>query len=500
MKTAVSNETMRYSDIETIKSGIPSTELMYRAGKGIYETEGIKWDNTAVICGKGNNGGDGYVLALFIKKGGGTPKLILIEEEFSEDGRFYFEKCLESGIEYEIYSEKTDFSVYDTIADCIFGTGFHGIASGRAAECIKKINESGKFVISADINSGLSGDSGMGNGVVSDITVAVGSYKAGHFLGAAKDCIKELRVIDIGIQLKGESFFVPEENDFGSILKKRQYNSHKGNYGYTAIIGGCAEYSGAAKLANLACSALKSGCGVTKLCVSQGIAAAVMPYLLESTLFTMPDKNGHMKYDKERLNLLLRGTASASCGMGWGMSGEEDNKKIIEYLLGQYGGTLIIDADGLNTLAKMPDGILRSASCRKIILTPHPLEFSRISGFSVTEIAENPIGCAKKFLYHAGEKVILLLKGTATVVADSKEVYIVNRGCPGMATAGSGDVLSGILTGIMGYSEPSAKSAACGAYIAGLAGELAEKDVGSSISMTSSDTVRFIPEAVRRMC
>ena len=101
MKTAVSNETMRYSDIETIKSGIPSTELMYRAGKGIYETEGIKWDNTAVICGKGNNGGDGYVLALFIKKGGGTPKLILIEEEFSEDGRFYFEKCLDQFRIYE---------------------------------------------------------------------------------------------------------------------------------------------------------------------------------------------------------------------------------------------------------------------------------------------------------------------------------------------------------------------------------------------------------------
>lgn len=503
MKTAVSNSVMRACDAETIKSGTPSKALMSRAGEGIYGLYDFTKGKTAIVCGCGNNAGDGYVLAMCIKKGRYTvpPTLILLEEKFSDDGKYYFDMCRKLGVHYELFNAETDFSGYDTIVDCIFGTGFRGKVEEPAAECIRRINaakDAGKYVISADINSGLSGDSGKSGGICvkSDLTAAIQFYKSGHFLGEAKDVIGRISNIDIGIKLCDKPYFVPEQYDFRDIFKVRPYNSHKGSYGYTAIIGGCSEYSGAAKLANLACSALKSGCGVTKLAVAESVAPSVMPYLLESTLFKFPDKDGHMLFDREKTAQLLKGTSAVSCGMGWGKSGE--NAKILAEILKTYNGTIIIDADGLNTLAEMNIEILKSSVCKKIILTPHPLEFSRISGLETSEILENPIKCAHGFLKQAGEKVILLLKGTSTVVSDGNETYIVNRGCPGMATAGSGDVLSGILTGIMGYSEPSAKSVACGAFAAGLAGELAEKESGS-ISMIASDTVRHISDAVKRM-
>jgi NAD(P)H-hydrate epimerase len=155
----------------------------------------------------------------------------------------------------------------------------------------------------------------------------------------------------------------------------------------------------------------------------------------------------------------------------------------------------LIDADGLNTLAEMDLSLLKSSAC-KIVLTPHLKEFERLSGIPIAEIVKDPIYHAKCFARTYG--VVLLLKGTCTVVTDGDKVYLVNRGCAGMATAGSGDVLSGILVGLLGYADANPLSVACGAYIAGRAGELAERDV-NPISMIASDTVAHIPKAVGEM-
>ena len=493
MQKVLSVETMRYSDAQTIGSGVPSKELMLRAGRGIAQSHAWKGP-VAIVCGSGNNAGDGYVLALCLHEKNIPCTLFLLSDRFSEDGRFYYEKCLQKGIEIQYFTENTAFFGYSEVVDCILGTGFCGAASGLVATAIQRINESSAFVISADINSGLNGDNGRSSLCVhSDLTASVGFYKSGHFLNQAKDVIGSLCNLDIGIDLYGDCAYLVEERDFAPIFPRRMQNSHKGSYGYVAVMGGCREYSGAAKLANLSASALRAGCGVATLIVPESIADSVSPYLLESTLATIPDEKGHMRFDPERLDAALNGKKALAVGMGWGAS--PHNAPILEHILKNYSLSLVIDADGLNTLATMDKSLLRRTNC-SVLLTPHLKEFERLSGYSMEEIQGDPITCAKTFAKEYG--VCLLLKGACTLVTDGDEMLLVNRGCAGMATAGSGDVLSGILAGLLGYSPVNPLTAACGAYLAGLAGELAEAEK-NPISMTASDTVGKIPEAVLRI-
>ena len=488
MKTVVSTDLMRKSDAAEIAAGTPSRELMRRAGEAVYQSYPWK-GRVAILCGVGNNAGDGYVLALCLSKAGIPCRLILLEKSFSTDGLHYFEKCMKRGIPWTLFSEDTDFCEDREIADCIFGTGFHGEANGLAARMIEKANRSGLPVVAVDINSGMNGDSGSGrNAIRSDITVAIGSYKTGHFLGDAKDMIGRLSCVDIGIPILKEegSFALIEGADVKRAIGARAQNTHKGTYGYVAILGGCAEYAGAMKLANLSCAALRAGCGVATLAVPKSLASGVSPYLLESTLALMPDTDGRMLFDEAALDALMEGKRALAVGMGWGRS--EENARILSYLLKTYRGSLLIDADGLNALATLEPSALREATCQ-VALTPHPKEFSRISGFSMEEIIADPIGKARSFAKAHG--VCLLLKGACTVVTDGNEAYLINRGCAGMATAGSGDVLSGILAGLLGYLPLTPLTLSCGAYIAGRAGELAEKEI-NSVSMLASDTVSQI--------
>lgn len=493
MKIVTSVETMRYSDAETIRGGVNSKELMYRAGEGLFRA--YPWQGkTAIVCGSGNNAGDGYVLALLLQKHGIDCTLFLLSDRFSADGAYYYEQCKQAGIPSVNYTASVDFSQYREIVDCILGTGFSGDVKGIYADVIKKINASDCHVVSADINSGLDGENGQGAlAVQSDLTVSFGFYQYGHFLGFAKDLMKEKTNVDIGINLHGEHASLVEADDFADILKPRRQASHKGSYGYVALMGGCREYSGAAKLANMSCAALRSGCGVATLAVPNAIADSVAPYLLESTLAPMPDQNGRMIADLDAIDRLLSKKSALGIGMGWGQS--DAYASILTHILKNHELSLVIDADGLNTLAKMDQTALKNTKCH-VLLTPHLMEFSRLSGYGIKEIEADPIGLAKQ--YAAEKHVNLLLKGACTVVTDGNEVLLVDRGCAGMATAGSGDVLSGILTGLVGYNTLTPKVAACGAYIAGLAGELAEQ-AENAISMVASDTVRHISKAISMM-
>lgn len=490
MQKVVSVAVMRQSDAETIRRGTSGRELMLRAGQGVLNSH--VWQGpVAIVCGSGSNGGDGYVLALLLQEKGISCTVFLLSDRFSEDGRYYYEQCLQKGVKIEYFTESTAFFGYREVVDCILGTGFSGEVTGLVAAAVKKMNESEAFVISVDINSGLDGDNGLSSLCVhSDLTVSIGFYKSGHFLNQAKDVIGSLVNIDIGIDLFGDCFYLAEAGDFQGLFPMRRQNSHKGNYGYIAILGGCTEYAGAAKLANLSASALRAGCGVATLIVPESIVNSVSPYLLESTLATLPDEKGHVLFDSQRLDDLLAGKKALAIGMGWGKSSE--NAKILAHVLKNHKLSLVIDADGLNTLAEMDKELLKSTECA-VLLTPHLKEFERISGYSMAEIQGDPIGCAKAYAKKNG--VCVLLKGACTVVTDGNETILVNRGCAGMATAGSGDVLSGILAGLLGYSSVNPLTAACGAYIAGLAGERAEKEK-NPVSMIASDTVGKIPEAV----
>ena len=489
MEKIVSSRVMRESDEYTCLNITSSGELMYRAGKGIYESV-ANWGKTAIVCGAGNNAGDGYVVAKLIYEHGGDATIFLLSEKFSESGRYYFDICRALGVKTEKCTAATSFSGFDTVLDCIFGTGFHGEVHGLAAEIIDAINASGAYVVSADINSGLSADSGLSAKCVrSDLTVSVGSYKYGHFLGMAKDVMREKKNIDIGIDIRGEYAYLAEKADFAKLLAPRLNASNKGTYGYVGIMGGCLEYSGAVKLAGLGVSALRAGCGVAKVIVPQSIAASVAPWLLEATLLPLRDEDGHIIFEKNALDAATARLASLSLGMGWGEHAE--NAKILEYILAEKEIPLIIDADGLNTLAKMDKALLKSTKCR-IVLTPHPKEFERISGVSVVQMQENPVEHAKAFAREHG--VILLLKGASTVITDGEVTYICDRGCAGMATAGSGDVLSGVLTGLLGYMEYSPLTVALGAYLAGAAGEFAAHEY-TEFAMTAGDTAEMLPRA-----
>lgn len=284
-----------------------------------------------------------------------------------------------------------------------------------------------------------------------------------------------------------------KKEDIKNVFPKRNENANKGDFGYVGIMGGTIEYSGAVKLANLSLASLTSGAGVVRVIVPERIADGILPYLLEQTLALIPDKDGHMIFDKEKIDKALSKLKVLAIGMGWGEG--KDNEKILRYILENYKIPLVIDADGLNTLSKMDKEILNKTKC-KVILTPHLKEFERISGYDFKDIKEKPqklaIEFAKKY------NVILLLKGHRTIVTNGKEGYIVEKGCPGMATAGSGDVLSGILTGILGYNDPCVLSVAAGAYLAGLAGEIAQSKL-NDISMKVSDTIANIPEAINKI-
>ncbi len=494
MKQIVTVEQMRRSDAAEIAQRTPSLELMRRAGEAVFRS--YPWrGRVAIVCGVGNNAGDGYVLATYLEKINIPCRLLLVEERFSEDGKYYFDQCRKLGIPWSILGENEDFSDDEEIVDCIFGTGFCGNAEGRAKIAIEAINRAGKPTVSMDINSGMNGDNGLGEPCVrSTLTVSVGSLKSGHFLGNAKDVVGNLVNADIGIPIQGRTAYLVEDGDFSDIFKTRLQNSHKGSYGYVGILGGCTEYSGAAKLANMSCAALRSGCGVATLAVPQAITQSVSCHLLESTLLPIPDDGeGHMRFDPPSLDRLMSRNRVLAVGMGWGMS--EENEKILAYIITHYEGTLVLDADGLNTLATIGSRSLSAATC-KVLLTPHVKELERISGYTVAEILQNPIAKAKEYAKEYG--VCLLLKGACTVVTDGEETYLSPRGCAGMATAGSGDVLSGILAGILGYNDLSPLSATAGAYLAGLAGQIAEQKT-NAISMLASDTVAAIPAALGKL-
>ena len=200
----ISVERMRKSDAYTIANLVDSKELMFRAGKSVFES--YVWQGkTAIVCGSGNNAGDGYVLALLLRQSGVDCTLFLIKEKFSDDGKYYFDKCVDEGIPYVICDESTSFNGYSEIADCIFGTGFKGAVRGLAADIIDKINSANAFVVSVDINSGMNGDDGTAEKCVcSDLTVSIGYFKTGHFMNKANECIKSIVNCDIGIVLVDE--------------------------------------------------------------------------------------------------------------------------------------------------------------------------------------------------------------------------------------------------------------------------------------------------------
>ncbi len=489
----LSVDNMRRSDAQTIAGGIPGRELMFRAGKGIFDR--VDWKPpVAIVCGSGNNAGDGFVIAKLLHGAGIACEIILLSEKTSEDGSYWLCLCRDAGVPVISWNSALSLRKYNTIADCIFGTGFRGAVQGTAREAIEAINASGAFVVSADINSGLNGDSGMAECCVrSGLTVAIGGWKPGHFLNMAKDVMKEKVNLDIGIEPVGRTYALAENSDFTDLFRCRPNFSHKGTYGYTALIGGSRKYCGAIRLAHMANAAMRSGAGVVKLAVPDVLYPVIAPSVLESTLFPLPDDGEQIVFSARQVNDLISNIRTAAFGMGVGTG--EGAFRTLEYLLDHFTGKLIVDADGLTLLSRMERERIRQASCT-LILTPHLKEFSRLSGLEISKIQNQPVTAAES--YAKENKVILLLKGPSTIITDGEKTWITDAGCPGMATAGSGDVLSGILAAVAAFAPDPLLGTAAAAYINGRAGELAQSRMGT-VSMTAGDTAACIPEIVRTL-
>ena len=490
MLNVVDVKTIKASEKLVIETEIQSKELIIRAAKEIFCSYRYK-NKTAIVCGSGNNGSDGYVLANLLFDNGDICHIYLTSEKFTDEGKYFYNLCKNKGIKSYIANENTDFSGYDTIVDCIFGIGFYGTVDLKTEKIIKNINCSGAYIISVDINSGLNADNGLHNICVkSNLTLSIGTLKSGLLLNQAKDVVGKLQNLDIGIPTP-KKYQLLEVSDFKEYLNNRKNYSHKGNYGYTAIMGGCFNYSGAVKLSAIASGALRSGCGVVRVIIPDRIYCSFAQHIEEATIFCMNSKrDGHIKFNSKQITNALKNIKALAIGMGWGNG--KDNYKILKYIIENFDIPIIIDADGLNAIAKCPDILMHKKS--NIILTPHIKEFSRLSGKSCEEILSNPIESAERF--SSKYKVITVLKGPTTIITDGNVTYLCDRGCPGMATAGSGDILSGIiLSAVCQNSKNPLLSVAFATFINGIAGELAQ-DSFSDIGMTAKDTVTKIPDAI----
>ena len=283
--------------------------------------------------------------------------------------------------------------------------------------------------------------------------------------------------------------------DIKSCFKERDKDANKGDFGYIALVGGSLPYSGAIRLAAMANCAMRAGAGVVSIALPRSLAHLIAEDILEATLYPLSEEDGYIRFVESEFEGLLKRYRVIAIGMGIGNT--DESFKCVEYLLRNYEGILIIDADGLNVLSRMDKETVRASKAR-IVLTPHLKEFSRLSGFDMETVTQ---GSKAQLAASLAEelKCIVLLKGAITSVSDGKVTYLVDRGCPGMATAGSGDVLSGILSAVLACNcEDLLLATAAGAYINGMAGEMAEKENGQ-ISMIASDTAAAVREVIKEI-
>lgn len=475
MQNVLTVEQMSAADYYTINQlKISSRTLMWRAGLAIADEVAIVADKIPsskilVVCGTGNNGGDGYVCAEELKNRGYNVYVYSMEGKLSIDCER--EKEAYSGG----YAEKISANI---IVDCLLGTGLSRTVSGKYAEVIEKINQSGAYVISADIPSGLNGNNGLAEGcaVKADTTVAIAEYKLGYFLNDGPDYCGTVIKKDIGITCFMDNYAqIYEDIDIKCYYPKRRRNTHKGTYGTAQLIAGSNRYIGAAALA--AEAALKSGCGYVKLKTNSQnrlTFAAKLPQVIYSDDFDF----------------------SVECiAVGCGCGVSEELYATIRTILNSYGGTLILDADALNTISKFGINILTNKKCN-VVLTPHVKEFSRLSGLTVSEILADAVTHARSLAKKFG--VTVLLKSAVSVLTDGERVVLCHKGNSALAKGGSGDMLTGYACGTVARGIDCFNAIAVASYTLGLTAEICSNDK-TEYCVTSKDLIKNLHLAVRNL-
>ena len=510
MKIVTPNE-MKEIDRKSIHEiGIPGPVLMENAALKVFNVAmdmlgGVRAKRILIFAGKGNNGGDGLAAARHLKNHGAHVEIFLLGDKnsLSGDAKLNFSIIINMDIPvYEILSsegvEHIKTTLHgDLVIDALLGTGISGAVKPPISDAIKLINDSGIPILSVDIPSGINGENGTicETAVRANQTVTFALPKRGHFLYPGAEYTGKLIIEDIGIPEK----VVESENIKGelvtyehiqNLIKKRERDTHKGTYGKVFILAGSTGFTGAAYL--VCQSALKSGSGLIVLGIPESLNPIMEVKLTEPMTLPLPEgPKGTLK--REALPIIMEQSKDAKAiAAGPGLSTHKEIGEIIRTIIKNAETPIVLDADALNVLAEAPD-ILKSKKT-PVIITPHPGEMARLLNTDTPTIQKNRITAAVETACRW--KVMTVLKGANTIIAEPDgHFYINTTGNPGMATGGSGDVLTGIIVSFLGQGMAPLDAALAGVYIHGLAGYLAAKTTGEW-GLTAGNIVESLAKVI----
>lgn len=472
-------ENMKKAEESAVENGCSYYELMKTAGTECADVISHEDKNkkTVILCGKGRNGGDGLVIAGRLWQNGFRNIFVILVYGMPADDLCVqmYDEMIKYPVTVADFNKDEDACIHhiataDIIADAIFGIGFKGELSGNALNAVSYANKNKnakKYAI--DIPSGLTADGNYNNETYfeADETLTMIAYKPVQVLKPTSDMCGNTLVMNIGV---GDDILIPfaekycalTQNEALSNIIKRSYDSHKGTFGHVVTVCGSRNMTGCVYLCNQA--AVEIGAGLVTAVFPDCIYNTVTVKLNEPLMLPVAsNKDGRMTADVKTLMPVLKKADVVAVGCGVGV--DNDTKKLVSFIIENYDGTLILDADALNCIAKCPD-ILKTAEC-DIVITPHPGEMSRLTGLSVGEIQKNRIKTACDFAKEYG--VTVVLKGANTVVADKMgNVFINTTGNPSMARGGSGDVLTGLVAGLMKQTADIFTAACTACYIHGM--------------------------------
>jgi NAD(P)H-hydrate epimerase len=506
---------MREMDRRTIEAfGLPGRILMENAGRGAFRVlmesfPDVISQKVAVLAGRGNNGGDGFVIARYLAQHGIPVTVYLLSESKLLQGdaaaNFKLLEPLNIPIrqcpDLKAFNKfKKEIAHHQVIVDAILGTGLNSDVKGYFKTVIDFINMLNKDVLAVDIPSGLHTDTGRPCGacIQAAVTATFAYPKIGHATLPGAEFTGKLHIIDIGIPPHIADGVCPRQHlltaDFiCGMIRPRPIDMHKGGTGHVLVVAGSTGKTGAAAMCAL--SALRAGAGLVTLGVPESLNPVVEPQAVEVMTAPLPEIIAGILSD-EAFDIIMALVSDKRClAMGPGMGTAPETRRLVARLVKSCPVPLVIDADGLNSLAGDAD-ILKSKKT-EIILTPHPGEMARLMGVTPREVQADRINCAREF----AEKfnVHLVLKGAKTIIAHPDgQVFVNPTGNPGMASAGMGDVLTGMIAGCVSQGYAPAESARLAVYLHGAAADYLAETRGP-IGYIASDVMAEIPGTMKRM-
>jgi len=517
MRPVLTAAQMREADRRTIEEiGLPGAVLMENAGRAVAEAVRARWPRAggvAVFCGRGNNGGDGFVVARHLRDLAPAVFLFGARADVRGEARLHMGVFERSGGAVEEVTDEAGLGRAraaaeraDLAVDALLGTGLHQAPSGVVADGIAILRARGQAgvpVVAVDIPSGLPSDSGevAWSAVEADLTVTFATPKYGHVLPPACDHVGALVVADIGIPPAviaqgAPTLWLAEKADLARAYPPRPPAAHKGTFGHVLVVAGSVGKTGAAILA--ASGALVSGAGLVTVATPAPALAAVAQGRPELMTEPLPvDAAGGLEKDAaSRAAALARARSALAIGPGLGQ--DAGAREFVRVVLRAYPGPVIVDADGLNALAatarspRATDVLRREAP---VVVTPHPGEMARLAGVSTAEVQRRRLETARNFAVETG--AVVVLKGQRTIVAGPDgRACVIPTGNPGMATGGTGDVLSGVVGALLARGLDGWTAAVAAAYLHGAAGDEAAARRGQE-SLVAGDLLESIPAVLR---